>query len=110
MRVPSSTPAGIATLSDFSLRVRPEPPQLPQGVLMVCPAPLQVGQVRSTVKNPCCARTRPAPRQVSQVSALVPFSAPDPLQGAQPCHVDTLIGASLPVKESSSVISISYDR
>src|ERR1700722_1993040 len=52
MRVPSSTPAGILTSSDFSLRILPEPAHLRQGFLMILPAPWHDEQVRSIVKKP----------------------------------------------------------
>ena len=39
----------------------------PAGVAITRPVPPQVGQVRSTRKKPCCARTLPAPPQVGQV-------------------------------------------
>ena len=42
------------------------------------PWPLQVGQERSTVKKPCCARTLPMPEQVGQVVGSDPPSAPVP--------------------------------
>ena len=64
MRVPSSTPAGMFTASDFSFCTRPAPRQTGQGSAITWPAPWQVGQVRSTVKKPCCARTLPAPPHV----------------------------------------------
>src|SRR3954471_5563255 len=84
MRVPSSTPAGIDTLRVRSRCTRPAPWQTLQGFLMIRPAPLQVGQVRSIRKKPCCARTLPAPRQVGQVcAAALPASAPLPLQASQ---------------------------
>ena len=41
-----------------------------QGFLMIWPRPEHVGQVRSTVKKPCCARTLPMPEQVGQVEVL----------------------------------------
>ena len=56
MRVPSSTPAGIATCSVRSPCTVPLPWQTLQAFLITRPAPPQVGQVRSTRKKPCCAR------------------------------------------------------
>ena len=64
----------------------------------------QVGQVRSTVKKPCCARTLPIPEQVGQVDGSAPPSAPVPLQTSQTALVGTVMPACLPLKASSSVI------
>src|SRR3981081_1697597 len=96
MRVPSSTPAGMFTCSVFSLRTRPEPPQFLHGFLMILPAPPQVPQVRSMVKKPCCARTRPLPLQVGHVTGCAPPSAPVPLHTSQPAKDGTLIVAVEP--------------
>ena len=52
---------------------------------------MQVGQVRSTVKKPCCARTLPMPEQVGQETGSAPPSAPVPEQAAQATDVGTLI-------------------
>src|SRR6056297_341086 len=82
MRVPVSTPAGMLTDSAFSFSSRPDPPQTRQGFLTIWPTPPQVGQVRSTVKKPCCARTFPMPEQVGQVCGSAPPSAPEPLQAS----------------------------
>ena len=62
---------------------RPWPPQAWHGFSITWPRPLQVGQVRSMVKKPCCARTLPWPRQVGQVTGCEPVSAPVPLQASQ---------------------------
>ena len=53
--------------SERSFSTRPAPRQVVQGFLMIWPMPEQVGQVRSTVKKPCCARTLPMPEQVGQL-------------------------------------------
>ena len=89
MRVPVSTPAGMLTDKERSFSVRPAPPQDLQGFLMVWPAPAQVGQVRSTVKKPCWARTLPMPEQVGQVTGSAPPSAPVPLHTSQPTELGT---------------------
>jgi hypothetical protein len=102
MRVPVSTPAGMLTLSVRSLRTRPAPAQEPQGFLMIWPRPEQVGQVRSTVKKPCCARTLPMPAQVGQLTGSAPPSAPVPLQASQVIDDGTLIVACRPRNASSS--------
>ncbi len=81
--MPSSTPGGMLTDSVFSRRTRPWPPQRRHGFSMTWPAPWQVGQVRSMVKKPCCARTLPCPWQVGQVIGREPASAPLPLHGSQ---------------------------
>ena len=73
---------------------------------MTSPRPWQVGQVRSMAKKPCCARTRPWPAQVGQVLGLEPFLAPVPSQDSQVTEVGSFSVAVLPVKASSSVISI----
>ena len=51
-------------------RRRPWPRQPLQGSVITWPRPWQRGQVCCTAKNPCCIRTWPAPRQVSQVDRL----------------------------------------
>src|ERR1700756_1844949 len=106
MRVPSSTPGGMVTSRDFSLRVRPEPRQLGHGSEMTWPAPWHMGQVRSTVKKPCWLRTFPAPRQVGQFVGAAPFLPPEPLHGSQVIDDGTVILAFLPWKASSRVISM----
>ena len=58
------------------------------------------------VKKPCCARTRPAPWQVGQVTGWAPPSAPEPLQPVQVAEVGTRISGWRPLKASSSEISI----
>ncbi len=75
MRVPSSTPGGMLTDKVFSRRVRPWPPQALHGVSMTRPAPWHAAQVRSIVKKPCWARTRPRPWQVGQAIGREPASA-----------------------------------
>ncbi len=90
MRVPSSTPAGIATCSVRSRCTVPAPWQIRHGLRITRPAPPQVGQVRSTRKKPCCARTLPAPWQVAQVSAGAFLSSdPVPVQASQTTRVGT---------------------
>ncbi len=74
MRVPSSTPAGICTDRVRSRGTVPAPAQTRQGLRITRPEPPQVGQVRSTRKKPCWARTLPAPPQVGQVSAPAALS------------------------------------
>src|SRR6056297_2578461 len=91
MRVPVSTPAGMFTFSARSFCTRPAPPHVLQGFLTIWPTPEQVGQVRSTVKKPCCARTFPIPEQVGQVTGSEPPSEPVPLQDPQATAVGTLI-------------------
>jgi hypothetical protein len=96
MRVPVSTPAGMLTDSERSFSTRPAPPQALQGFLTIWPSPPQVGQVRSTVKKPCCARTLPMPEQVGQVTGSAPPSAPGAAQVSQATtggHVDGLLDA-----------------
>ena len=95
--MPSSTPVGMFTASDFSFCTRPAPRQSGQGSAMTWPAPWQVGQVRSMVKNPCCALTLPAPPQVPHADGRVPARAPEPLQGSQFTVPGTRIVACLPL-------------
>ena len=90
-------PAGMLTDSERSSVTRPWPAHLVQGSVMVWPRPWQVGQVRSTEKKPCAARTLPAPPQVEQVVGWVPGLAPEPEQASQVIEVGTLICAVLPV-------------
>src|SRR5210317_2602912 len=110
MRVPVSTPAGMFTLSARSFSVRPCPPQDLHGFLMIWPIPEQVGQVRSTVKNPCVARTLPMPEQVGQVVGSDPPSAPVPLHGPHWVVDGTVIVFCAPPKASSSVMRMLYRR
>src|ERR1700722_16958087 len=105
MRVPSSTPGGMLTDSVFSRRTRPCPPHERHGFSMTVPAPWQVGQVRSIVKKPCCARTRPCPWQVRQGGGEEPPSAPPPRQGSHWAKVLTRTVVCLPLNASSSEIS-----
>jgi hypothetical protein len=103
MRVPVSTPAGMLTESWRSFSTRPAPWQVLQGFLIVWPMPLQVGQVRSTVKKPCCARTLPMPEQVGQVTGSAPPSAPVPRQVSQVMLAGMVIAFWTPRYASSSV-------
>ena len=64
---------------------------------MTEPEPLQVGQVRSIVKNPCCWRTRPLPSQVGQPADPAVSDEPDPLQESHVSFTGILILASLPL-------------
>ncbi len=104
MRVPVSTPCGMLTDSDRSFWTRPAPAQALQGFLMIWPSPAQVGQVRSTVKKPCCARTLPMPEQVGQVVGSAPASEPEPWQTSQVTEVGTLIVFWRPLYASSRLI------
>ncbi len=105
MRVPSSTPGGMSTLSVRSFCTWPVPLQALHGFLITLPVPRQVEQLRSMVKKPCCARTLPMPEQVGHCSALWPGSAPTPPQASQATALGTLISAARPLKDSSREIS-----
>ena len=96
----------MLTESERSCVVRPVPEHLAQGDLITWPRPLQVGQVRSTEKKPCAARTRPAPPQVAHVEAWVPGLAPEPEHSVQETAEGTRICAVFPAKASSSETSI----
>src|SRR6185312_5070010 len=89
---------------------RPPPPQTLQGSSITCPRPWQVGQVRSSVKNPCAWRILPAPPQLLHGFGLVPTLAPLPEQASQTTEVGIRICAVLPLNASSSVISILYRK
>ena len=104
MRVPVSTPGGMLTDSERSFCTRPAPAQTLQGFLMIWPSPEQVGQVRSTVKKPCCARTLPMPEQVGQVAGSAPASLPVPLQVSHGTAVGTLMLFCSPEYASSMSI------
>ena len=83
---------------------RARPWQTRQGLRITRPAPPQVGQVRSTRKNPCWARTLPAPWQVAQVSAARPLSSePVPAQASQVTRVGTRSAALTPANASAEV-------
>ena len=53
------------------------------GFSITSPRPWQVGQVRSTTKKPCCARTLPWPAHRLQRRLPVPGVAPEPSQVPQ---------------------------
>ena len=103
IRVPVSTPGGMLTDRVRSFSVRPCPPQDRHGFLTIWPSPAQVGQVRSTVKKPCWARTLPMPEQVGQVTGSAPPSAPVPRQVSQATEAGTLMVFWTPLNASSSV-------
>ena len=106
MRVPSSTPAGIATCRLRSRCTVPAPWQTLHGLRITRPRPPQVAQVRSIRKKPCCARTLPAPLQVGQVSAeRLLSSEPDPLQASQATRVATRRSTLVPANASARSIS-----
>ena len=96
MRVPDSTPAGITTDRLRSCATRPAPAQDLQGFFTIWPLPLQVGQVRSTVKKPWLARTLPMPEQVGQGVGSAAPSAPVPLQEEQATAPGTVMVFSMP--------------
>ena len=58
---------------------------------MICPVPEHVGQARSTVKKPCCARTLPMPEHVGQVCGSDPLAAPVPVHSSQLMAVGTVM-------------------
>src|SRR6516225_1609480 len=96
MRVPSSTPGGILTESVRSRVTRPDPEQDAHGLSITWPRPWQLGQVRSSVKNPWACRMRPCPPQVGQAFGLVPAFAPEPEQASQVTEVGMRTCAVLP--------------
>ena len=109
MRVPSSTPGGIATCSVRSRCTVPAPWQMRHGLRITLPWPPQVGQVRSIRKKPCCARTLPAPWQVAQVSAARALSSePVPVQASHATRVGTRRFTLVPVKASVRSISTAW--
>ena len=57
-------------------------------------------------KKPCWARTRPWPPQVEQARGFEPGFAPDPVQTSQATEIGIFTVAVLPLKASSSVISM----
>jgi len=56
---------------------------------MICPRPVHVGHVRSTVKKPCWARTLPMPEHVGHVDGSAPPLAPDPLHLSHATELET---------------------
>jgi hypothetical protein len=106
MRVPSSMPEGMFTESVRSSVTRPCPEHFAQGSLIVWPRPWQVGQVRSIEKKPWLALTRPEPEHMAHVTGWVPGFAPEPEHSVHAMEDGTRICAVLPVKASSSVISM----
>ncbi len=85
---------------------RPRPAQLRQGSRTVSPVPWQAAQVRSTVKKPWLALTRPAPLQVEQAVGGAPPAEPVPEQESQAAVPGASMAACLPRKASSSVMRI----
>jgi hypothetical protein len=94
MRVPSSTPGGISTESVRSRVCRPVPLQSPHGFSTTSPAPWQAEQVRSMVKKPWLARTRPTPPQVPHTAGCAPPAEPVPEQPSQTIDVGTPAAAA----------------
>ena len=72
---------------------------------MTCPAPWQDGQVRSIVKKPCCARTRPLPSQVGQVDRLGAGLGAAAVASVAEHRVGDVDGRLFAAKASSSEIS-----
>ena len=88
-------PAVLRT-ADGELGVPSAPWQVLHGSSTMRPAPPQRGQVRSMVKKPWLARTRPAPPQLAQAVGLAPGAQPEPEQSSQVSAAGTLISASAP--------------
>ena len=91
MRVPSSTPAGIATCNERSRCTVPAPRQMRHGLRMVLPAPLQVGQVRLDQEEALLARglcRRPGRCRRSPPGVLL-SSEPVPAHASQATRVGT---------------------
>ena len=108
--MPSSMPAGIFTLSNFSVRSRPSPRHSLHGLLLIWPSPWQRGQGRATVRMPWLVRTSPRPPHVSQVTLRVPASAPLPLHAPHDSSRGIWTFVSRPAAASSSVSFSSYWR
>ena len=108
-----SIPAGIVTSKLRCLTVRPPPRQVGQGFLITLPVALQLEQGATLEKAPkgvfCWRLTCPAPRQTEQVSADVPFAAPEPLHSEQLSFLEYLICFFTPNTASSKLIKIGFD-
>ena len=89
----------------MSLCTRPAPSPARHGLAITRPRPEQVGQVRSTMKKPCWARSLPAPLHDGQVCGSLPGSEPRPSHASQAMVVGMVTVAFLPAKASSSAIS-----
>ena len=109
-RDPSSTPAGIWICSECSFSLRPEPAQSVQGSAIVLPLPLQLGQVRATVKKPWLTRTCPRPPHVLHGTGGDPSALPEPVQVAQVSSRGIRSVGSAPNAASSNVRERSYRR
>ena len=106
MRVPSSTPAGMATCRVRSPWTVPFPWQTLHAFRMTRPVPPHVGQLRSTRKKPCWARTLPAPRHVPHVEfSRDRVSDPVPSQTSHLTRVGTRSCFFTPAKASTMSIS-----
>src|SRR6266850_1689958 len=98
-------PAGIFTVILRSFVTRPAPRHVLHGFAIVLPVPRHCGQVRATVKNPCCVRTCPCPWQSVQTVGDDPAAAPEPLHVSQFSCRGIWIAVSDPVAASSNEIS-----
>ena len=78
MRWPSSTPAGIRTLTERTLCSVPVPWQTGHGVSNSVPRPMQSGQTVLREKRPWLSLRLPVPPQRGQVCVDVPGAAPEP--------------------------------
>ena len=97
-----------AAIGPFS-RLRPEPWQSEQGVLIIFPVPWHRLHVREVIMLPnivrCMTCSCPEPLHAEQVSALEPFAAPEPPQVGQFSSRGMESSTSLPNAASSNEIS-----
>src|SRR5436305_14117295 len=80
MRWPSSTPAGMRTLTCRGRRSTPLPLHVGHGDSTIVPRPLHRGQARLKENGPWFSSTAPRPPHVGHTTGVVPGAAPLPWQ------------------------------
>ena len=107
--MPSSTPAGIFTVSVRRERTRPSPEHSRHGSGMIVPNPRQAAhgrRVRISPRNDRCTwATSPAPRHVSHGTGCEPAAVPSPWQVVHTTAVSTLSSRATPNAASARSIS-----
>ena len=107
MRCPLAMPAGMSTVSDTVVGVRPPPSQAGHGSAGTSPAPRHAGQTwvrRNWPKGPRATwRTWPWPPQVAHRIMWLSGAAPEPSQTSQAPMTPYSIGRVTPSADSTNV-------
>src|SRR5258708_26017616 len=105
MWVPSSTPAGILTLTVRRVLTRPSPSHSGHGLRMTVPNPPQLGHARDVITWPrndlVTWLISPRPLQTSQVVGWLPGALPSPEQVGQTTAVSTVSSLVAPNTHSA---------